>query len=141
MDISNIYCQSDFAHSFDFPCLTSSAKGIDLLCKASLWCVLIHKLPIYMSKSDWYTPLWWAKFDLEYLLTIFIYFNSKFKVTCKNEDFECRCIKTHFEEKSLKFVLFQSPFCFISCQNSLPNLPSWVVWSLLFVMLYAPNNL
>lgn len=138
MDISNRHSQSDFAHSFDFHCLTNFAKGINLLCKASLWCVLLRKRPIYTSKSDRWIPLWWAKFELECLLIIFIYFNSKFKVTCKNEDFECRCIKTHFEEKSLKFVLFQSPFCFFSHQNSLTNLPSWVVWSLLCVI--KPSN-
>ena len=30
------------------------------------------------------------------------YFNSKFKVTCKNADFEFRYIRTHTEEKASK---------------------------------------
>ena len=37
-----------------------------------------------------------SKFELECLLIIFIVFNSKCKVTCKNKDFKCQCIKTHF---------------------------------------------
>ena len=57
-------------------------------------------------------------------------FNLKFKVTCENEYYECRCIQTHFKEKIVKFVLFQSPF--FSHQNSIIVLPSWVVWSLSF---------
>ena len=40
------------------------------------------------------------KIELKCLLIIFIYFNLKFKVTCKNEDLEYPCIKTHFEKKS-----------------------------------------
>ena len=138
MDISNRHSQSDFAHSFDFHCLTNFAKGINLLCKASLWCVLLRKRPIYTSKSDRWIPLWWAKFELECLLMIFIYFNSKFKVTCKNEDFECQCIKTHFEKKVSNLYSFSRHFAFFSHQNSLTNLPSWVVWSLLCVI--KPSN-
>ena len=34
------------------------------------------------------------------ILIVFIYFNSKFKATRKNEEFECRCIKTHSRKKS-----------------------------------------
>ena len=36
----------------------------------------------------------------------------------------------NFEEKSLKFVLFQSPFCLFPHQNTLNNLPFCVLWSL-----------
>ena len=64
---------------FYFQCLTNFAKGIKLFCKASLWRVLLCKHPIYTSKSDRYIQLLWAKFELERLLIIFIYFNSKFK--------------------------------------------------------------
>ena len=46
---------------------------------------------------------WWAKCELECLLLISIYVISKFKVTCKNADFECRCISTYSEEKTSKF--------------------------------------
>ena len=43
----------------------------------------------------------------------------KLKVNCKNKDFEYRCIKMHFEEKSFEFYYFgQSPFCIFFHQNS-----------------------
>ena len=45
-----------FAHSFDmfdFHCLSNLVKGINLLCKASICCVLLRKCPIYTSKSEW----------------------------------------------------------------------------------------
>ena len=45
MDISNRHSQQDFAQSFDFHFLTNFAKGISLLCKASLRCVLLRKWP------------------------------------------------------------------------------------------------
>ena len=42
----------------------------------------------------------WAKFKFEcLLLLICIYSNSKYKVTCKNVDFNCRYIGTHTKEK------------------------------------------
>ena len=109
--------QSDFAYSYDLHCLTNSVKGISLLCKASLWCVLLRlrSIPRWLiDTSQSGMPIWWGKFELECLLIIFIYLNPKCKVTCKNVDFECRFIKTHFEEKSIKFVLFQSPLFFFS---------------------------
>ena len=96
-----------FAHFFYFHRLTNFVKCLNLLCKASLWCEILRKRPIYTSQSNRWIPLLWAN-ELERLLIIFIYFNSKFKVTCN----ECRCIKSHSEEKSLKFILFQSAFCF-----------------------------
>ena len=40
-----------------------------------------------MMKSDQSITTWWAKFGLECLLIIFIYSKWKFKVTCKNGDF------------------------------------------------------
>ena len=43
--------------------------------------------------------IWWAKFELQCLLLIFYYFNSKFKVTCRYGNFECQYNKTHYEEK------------------------------------------
>ena len=66
-----------------------------------------------------------------------IHFNSEFNNAqgcLQNENFERWCIKTHFEERSL-FALFQSPF--FSHQNY--NLPSCVVWSLLFVKILNAN--
>ena len=58
--------------------------------------------------------------------TIFIYSNSKFKVTCKNADFECRNITTHTEENPSKIFNITSAI--------LSKLPPWVLWSLLFLM-------
>ena len=52
------YSQSDFVHYFDFHYLINFAKGANLLCSASLWCVLLCKRPIYTYKSDQYIPLW-----------------------------------------------------------------------------------
>ena len=54
----------------------------------------------------------WAKFELECQLRISIYFNSNFKVTCKNEGFKCLFFKSHFEERILEFVLYHSPLYF-----------------------------
>ena len=45
------------------------------------------------------------------LLMVFIYFKLKFKVTCKIED--SGCIKTHFEENSLKLYYFSRHFAFL----------------------------
>ena len=114
MNIRNRHSQSDFAHCFNFHYLKNFAKDINLLWKASLWCVLLREPPIYTSKNNRYIPLRCAKFELECLLIIFIYFNSKFRVICENEDFKYRCIKIHFDEKRLRFLLFHSPFCFFS---------------------------
>ena len=102
----------------------------------SIYCVLSRKRQIYTSKNNQYIPFCWAKYELECLLIIFIYFNSKIEVTCKNENFKIPVYQTHSTKwKSLKFVLFhQSPFSFFSHQNSLTNFQSCVVWSLLFLM-------
>ena len=82
-------------------------------------------------------PIMLRKISVGMFLIILIYFNANFKVTCKDDDSECRFIKTYFKEKCLKFVLFQSQSCFFH-QNSLTNLQPCVVWSLPFVM--KPSN-
>ena len=56
----------------------------------------------------------------------------------QNMDFVCLCIKANFEENKSKICIYQSPFSPFSHQNSLTDLPSWVVWSLLFVI--KPSN-
>ena len=118
-------------------------QGFSLVCAVTL----TFK---YTSKIDRYISIWWGKFELECLLIIFIYLNPKCKVTCKNVDFECRFIKTHFEEKSLKFVLFLSPLIFFSHLNSLTNLAIlssleltflWLNHQMRFKMVqFSPNN-
>ena len=62
-------------------------------------------------KSDQWITTWWAKFELECLLLIFIYFNLKFKVICKTRHFEWRYIRTHIEEKTSTILTLHSPFC------------------------------
>ena len=50
-----------------------------------------------------------------YILLKSIYFNSKFKVTSRNPDFECRHIRTHIKKAKrnrLKFNILKSPICF-----------------------------
>ena len=79
----NTHAKSDFAQSFDVRWLTNFAKGIDLLCNSSFWFVPSCKHPIYTIKCDQWIPLWWAKFELECLLIMFIHFNSNFKALAK----------------------------------------------------------
>ena len=44
---------------------------------------IIRKRPIYTMTSDQNIPLWWAKFELECLLIIFIYFDSNSRSLAK----------------------------------------------------------
>ena len=70
MDIGNRHSQSDFALFVDFHCVTKFVKGINLLYmlyKASLWCVLLRKRPIYTSNNYQRIPLWSSKFELDYV--------------------------------------------------------------------------
>ena len=85
VNIGSGYSNSSFAHSFDFYCHTNFAIRIDLWWMVSLGCELLCKLSIYTLKSDQWLTIWWAKFELECLLLIFIYFHSEFKVSCKTE--------------------------------------------------------
>ena len=63
---------------------------------------------------------------------MFIYTNSKFKVTYKIADFECRYIKTEKNPSKISNIIFAIlPF---SHKNTLTKLPSWVLWSLLLAM-------
>ena len=43
---------SNFAHSFDFHCLTNFEKSIDLWLMVSLWCELFCKYSTYTLKND-----------------------------------------------------------------------------------------
>ena len=66
------------------------------------------------------------------LLLIFIYFNSKFKVTCKNRDFEYLYIRTHSKKKNKKNKQFLIDFCHFAFShlNAATTLLSWVLWNL-----------
>ena len=60
----------------------------------------------------------------------------------QNEDFECRSIKTHFEENSLKFVLlFQSSFCLFSYLSKNCTKPAQAFWSKTRIPLDVPTLL
>ena len=104
--------------------------------------VLSWKRSIKTSKNDQLIQLLWAKpvakFELECLLIMFIYFNSEFKVTWKKGDLECWFIEIDFEEKCPKFATLQSAFClFLIKIFKLIYIPSWVLswlWSLLLVI-------
>ena len=86
----------------------------------SLWCELFCKLSIHTVKSDQWIEKWWATFELECLLLISIYSNSKFKVTCKkNADFEFRFIRTRTEEISSKISNITFAILPFSCKNTL----------------------
>ena len=75
-----------------------------------------------------------SKHELEFLLLILIYFDLKFKVFCKNGDFEFRYIKTHSEEKPSEISNITFAILPFSHQNTSTKLPSWVFWSLLLLM-------
>ena len=77
---------------------------------ASLWCKFLCKCSIYNLQGDQWIIVWWAKFESECLLLIFIYFHSKFSATCKNGYFECQYIRTCSEENCLKFPTSHLPF-------------------------------
>ena len=94
MHISDRHCQSNFAHHFYFHCLINFAKGIDLLCKTSLWCLLLRKRPIHNSKSIRWILSWWAKFESEFLLTIISWFK----------------IQNHLQKRRLWMAMYQHSF-------------------------------
>ena len=68
----------------------------------SLSCKILCRLSICTLESDQWITKWWAKFESECLLLILIYSNSKFNVTCKNVDFQCRFIRNRTEENLYK---------------------------------------
>ena len=51
----------------------------------------------------------WIKSELECLQPIDIYSNSKFKLTCKNANFNAG-VRTHIKEKPSKISILHSPF-------------------------------
>ena len=74
-----------------------------------------------------------AKSDWECLLQISIYSISKFWVTSKTADFDCWYIGTHTKEKPSKISNTEVAIL-LSHQNTLHKLPSWVLWSPLFLI-------
>ena len=68
----------------------------------SLWCEPLCKPSIYTLESNQWITMWWAKFELEFLILIFIFSNQKFNVTFKNADIANWYIRTDTEEKKYK---------------------------------------
>ena len=116
-----------------------------------MWVII--KPTFYILKSDQWMTIWWAKFDLECLLLIFIYSNSTKSLAKRN-------IIKHTEEKSSAMACITNAicffffwFCFLFCfvflllifwvfnflycflhKNNLPKLSSWVLWILVFLV-------
>ena len=115
-----------------FHCFRNFAKGTNLFFKASVWYMLLLKRPIYTSESNQWILLWWAKFELQ-CLPIVSFSIQNCKKQKKNKQLNKQkwglgmsVYLNSFRRKSLKFVLFQSPFSFFfSHQNS---------WTKLLVM-------
>ena len=61
---------------------------------------------------------WWGKFELKCLLLISIYSIWKFKVTYKNEDFECWYIRTHTKEKTSTISILTFAILLFSHNNT-----------------------
>ena len=76
----------------------------------SLLCDLLCKLSIYTLKSGQKIAIWWAKFELECLLLIFIYSNYKFKAICKMT-LNVSTSELIPKKKHLKFLTLHLPFC------------------------------
>ena len=110
----------------------------------SLWCELLCKISIYTFKSDQRIKIWWAKFELECLLLIFTYSNSKFKVTCKNTDFECWYNRTHTKEKlskipNITFAIlpFAHKNTYLNCHPEYFRVCSWGNHQMCFKMVHS----
>ena len=110
MNVSSRHYNSKFDHSFDFHCLANFAKKYQFVLYGffSVW--FLWKFSIYTLKI---INVW--QYGEQNLLLIFIYSNSKFKVTCKNADIECPYIRTQTKEKpSINFQHYIRHFTFPS---------------------------
>ena len=116
--------------------------------KHSLSCILfmaadptnsLSKKKIYKNISNWLTNwhmklIMKAKFKLDRLILAFIYyFNSKFKVTCKNGDFKCGTSKL-IPKKGYKFCSITIAILHFFFCMKMTKLPPQVLWNLLFLM-------
>ena len=77
--------------------------------------------------------IWWAKFELECLLLIFIYSNSKFKVTFKKRTLNAGN-QNSYQRKTSKFTNITLAILPFSQKNTLTKSPSLVLWSLLLLI-------
>ena len=97
MNLSSRYSNSNFVHILLF--IDHSSR-----CKLKVYIITYDQFKFFAKLERRGKSKEWAQFVLGCLLLIFIYrySSSKFKVTCKNGDFECRYITTHTKEKLFK---------------------------------------
>ena len=71
-----------------------------------------HQRETIYNKLNFFAKLVrpWKSKELECLILIFIYSNSKFKVTCKNEDFECQYTTKEKPSKTSNITFAILPF-------------------------------
>ena len=102
---------------------------------ASLWCELLCKSSVYTFKSDRWIRLWWAKFELECLIIIFIIAsiqNSRSLVKMKT--LNASVSKFISKKKKAKIYTISVTILLFFPQNTLTDLPFWVLQSQLFVI-------
>ena len=108
------------------------------------WCELSCTRSICTLKSDQWISIYWAKFELECLLLVFIYSNSKLKSLAKTRTLNAGTselipkkkekVKLELEiETCIKFQTLHSPF-YLFLIKLFTKLPFWLLWSLLFLM-------
>ena len=113
MNIISTHSDSNLAHSFDIHRLINFARNANLL-----W-MFLFGVSYYVnvqctSKSDQLITI----YGEQKLSWNVIYFISEFKITCKNGDFECRCIRTHSEKPSKIYnITFNRHFAFFSLKH------------------------
>ena len=105
MNISSRHSNSNFAHHIvihwslfkvSVECLHNNSHQRETIYDKLIF--FVYKIVKVMKDKEW------AKFELECLLLIpvFIYSNSRCKVTCKNTDLECQHIRIYTKEKPSK---------------------------------------
>ena len=124
---------SDFAKSFDFHYLTNFGK-VSVCCARLLFGVCyyvnVQFTPQRVINRSHYGEqnLIWNVYNNIHLLQF------KIQNHLQQRGLWVLVYQNWFQRKNSKYVLFQSPFCFSSRQNSFTNLQTWVVWGLPFVI-------
>ena len=126
---------SNFAHTFNFYCLTTHNffgifnQSFNLLWMVSFWCKLLCKCSTFTLKSDGNNLL--SKIWVGFQLLIFIYIVLQFQIRSHLQN--CRLsMHIHFrtccEEKTFKiFNIISFAILLFAYQNSLTKLLSWVL--------------
>ena len=131
------YSNSKCACSFDcyLPLLilrTVSICDVRFLFGVSYYAIFQFTHWRALKGGQWIT-IRWAKFELERLLLILIYFSSKFKVTCKKGDFEAGKSELIPKKKRQTFAILHFSPAKCNCH------PKYTL-SLQFVMKLKPSD-